>query len=64
LALGSRELLYGRAELAVELPGRLAAITPAQVAQAAARLRQQGRAVLVVEPASAQDGLDQQEDAQ
>lgn len=64
LALGSRELLYGRAELAEELPGRLAAITPAQVAQAAARLRQQGRAVLVVEPANGQEGLGEQEDTQ
>jgi predicted Zn-dependent peptidase len=50
LALGSRELLYDRAELAAELPGRLALITPAQVAEAAGRLRGQGRAVLLVEP--------------
>ncbi|MDQ2710016.1 MAG: insulinase family protein [Actinomycetota bacterium] len=50
LALGSRELLWDRAELAAELPGRLAVITPTHVAQAAARLRGQGRAVLVVEP--------------
>ncbi|MGQ0482572.1 MAG: M16 family metallopeptidase [Pseudonocardia sp.] len=50
LALGSRELLYGRAELAVELPVRLATVTPAQVAGAAAALRDQGRAVLIVEP--------------
>jgi predicted Zn-dependent peptidase len=50
LALGSRELLYGRAELAAELPAKLALITPAQVAAAAGRLRGHGRAVLVVEP--------------
>jgi len=50
LALGARELLYGRAELAAELPARLAAVTPAQVAEAAGRLRGQGRAVLVIEP--------------
>ncbi|WP_084216501.1 M16 family metallopeptidase [Pseudonocardia spinosispora] len=55
LAMGSRELLYGRAELAVELPARLAAITPAQVAEAAATLRGQGRAVLVIEPAASED---------
>ena len=31
LGLGARELLYGRAELAAELPDRLAAVTPEQV---------------------------------
>ena len=36
LALASRELLFGRAELAVELPERLAALTPDRVAGAAA----------------------------
>jgi predicted Zn-dependent peptidase len=55
LAMGSRELLYGRAELAAELPARLAAVTPAQVAEAAGRLRGQGRAVLMVEPTGADD---------
>jgi predicted Zn-dependent peptidase len=50
LGLGARELLFGRAELAVELPRRLAEITPKQVGEAAARLREHGRAVLVVEP--------------
>ena len=50
LGLGARELLFGRAELALELPGRLAAVTPDQVRDAAAALRGQGRAVLVVEP--------------
>ncbi|MBO0873853.1 MAG: insulinase family protein [Pseudonocardia sp.] len=53
LAMGARELLYGRAELAAELPARLAAVTPARVAEAAGRLRGQGRAVLVVEPSAA-----------
>lgn len=51
LGLGARELLYGRAELAEELPDRLAAVVPDQVRAAAAALRGQGRAVLVVEPA-------------
>ncbi len=50
LGLGARELLFGRAELAVELPARLAAITPDQVAAAAAKLRSSGRGVLFVEP--------------
>ncbi|HXV94412.1 MAG TPA: insulinase family protein, partial [Pseudonocardia sp.] len=50
LGLGARELLYGRAELATELPGRLAAVTPEQVRDAAAALRGAGRGVLVVEP--------------
>ena len=52
LGLGARELLYGRAELALELPDRLAAVTPEQVREAAAALRGQGRAVLIVEPAT------------
>jgi zinc protease len=50
LGLGARELLFGRAELAVELPSLLTAVTPEQVRDAAAALRGQGRAVLVVEP--------------
>ncbi len=50
LGLGARELLYGRAEIAVELPERLAAVTPAQVRSAAAALRSGGRGVLLVEP--------------
>jgi predicted Zn-dependent peptidase len=58
LGLGARELLYGRAELAVELPGRLAAVTPEQVRAAAAALRAQGRAVLVVEPGAPQPTAD------
>ena len=52
LGLGARELLFGRAELAMELPDRLAAVTPEQVREAAAALRGQGRAVLIVEPAT------------
>jgi predicted Zn-dependent peptidase len=51
LGLGARELLYGRAEIAVELPERLAAVTPEQVQTAAAALRSGGRGVLLVEPA-------------
>ena len=52
LGLGARELLYGRAEIGVELPERLAAVTPAQVQAAAATLRSAGRGVLLVEPSS------------
>ena len=51
LGLGARELLYGRAEIAAELPDRLAAVTPEQVRAAAAALRSGGRGVLLVEPA-------------
>ncbi len=51
LGLGARELLYGRAEIAVELPERLAAVTSEQVRAAAAALRGGGRGVLLVEPA-------------
>ena len=60
LALGARELLYGRAELTTELPVRLAAITPDQVAAAAGRIREQGRALLVVEPAGSEQRSDDQ----
>ena len=55
LGLGSRELLYGRAEIARELPERLAALGTDDVAAAAARMRDAGRAVLLVEPAG-EDG--------
>jgi len=51
LGLGARELLYGRAEIAAELPERLAAVSPEQVRSAAAALRGGGRGVLLVEPA-------------
>ncbi|MEU7818714.1 pitrilysin family protein [Pseudonocardia sp. NPDC049154] len=50
LGLGARELLYGRAEIAQELPARIAAVTPEQVRAAAESLRSAGRAVLLVEP--------------
>jgi predicted Zn-dependent peptidase len=53
LALGSAELVQGRAELADELPGLLAAVEPAAVAAAAKRLRPDARAVLTVMPGGA-----------
>ena len=59
LGLGARELLYGRAELALDLPGKLAAVTPEQVRAAAAALRSQGRAVLIVEPGAPQPTADE-----
>ena len=52
LGYGARELLYGRAEITDELPGRLAAVPPAAVAAAAGALRGAGRGVLLVEPAA------------
>jgi predicted Zn-dependent peptidase len=52
LALGAFELLQGRAELAFELPKRIAAIGPEEVAAAAKALRPDSRAVLMVEPAN------------
>ncbi|MHA6796489.1 M16 family metallopeptidase [Pseudonocardia bannensis] len=61
LGLGARELLYGRAEIALELPQRLAAVTPQQVQAAAASLRSAGRAVLLVEPGGAADEQGEQE---
>jgi zinc protease len=61
LALGARELLYGRAELTRELPDRLAEVTPEQVATAAGRIREQGQALLVVEPAGASNGANTEE---
>jgi predicted Zn-dependent peptidase len=53
LAIGAYELLHGRAELVADLPALVAAIGPEQVARAAARLRPDSRAVLIVEPVSA-----------
>ncbi|MFC5142258.1 M16 family metallopeptidase [Actinomycetospora rhizophila] len=53
LALGAAELVQGRAELADELPGRIAAITPEAVAAAAGTLRPDARAVLTVTPGGA-----------
>ena len=53
LDAGSAQLLFGRPELAAELPALIAEITPAQVAAAAAVLRPDARAVLEVQPGSA-----------
>jgi len=50
LGVGARELLFGRAEIAVTLPERLAGVTPEQVRDAAATVRSSGRGVLLVEP--------------
>jgi predicted Zn-dependent peptidase len=50
-SLGALELLLGRAELLSELPALLGAVTPAQVATAAAALTPNSRAVLRVNPA-------------
>jgi predicted Zn-dependent peptidase len=51
LALGSFELLHGRAELVGELPERIAAVTVDAVAAAAKNMRPDTRAVLTVSPA-------------
>jgi len=53
LALGSAELVQGRAELADELPGLIAGVEPSAVAAAAKRLRPDARAVLTVTPGGA-----------
>jgi predicted Zn-dependent peptidase len=50
LALAALELVHGRAELLVELPARLAAVTADQVREAAAALRPDRRAVLELTP--------------
>ncbi|WP_018335139.1 M16 family metallopeptidase [Actinomycetospora chiangmaiensis] len=50
LALGSAELLHGRAELSDELPAAIAAVTPEAVAAAADALRPDARALLVLTP--------------
>jgi predicted Zn-dependent peptidase len=50
LALGSAELVHGRAELSDELPDAIAAVTPEAVATAAAALRPDARALLVLTP--------------
>ncbi|MFI8948945.1 insulinase family protein [Streptomyces sp. NPDC053750] len=49
-SLGRLEQLFGRAELVDEIPARLGAVTPSQVAEAAEGLRKAPRGVLVVEP--------------
>ncbi|MCA1835515.1 MAG: insulinase family protein, partial [Actinobacteria bacterium] len=51
MAIGTFELLYGRAELITELPALVAGMSAEQVANAAGRLRPDSRAVLIVEPA-------------
>jgi zinc protease len=53
MAIGAFELLHGRAELISELPAMVAAMEPGQLAKAAAALRPDSRAVLIVEPARA-----------
>lgn len=50
-SIGSCELLYGRGELAAELPAMIGEVTSAQLAAAAAELRPDSRAVLTVHPA-------------
>ncbi|MGH3772622.1 MAG: M16 family metallopeptidase, partial [Pseudonocardiaceae bacterium] len=52
MAIGAFELLHGRAELVAELPAMVAAVSAEQVANAAAALAPDARAVLIVEPAS------------
>ncbi|MBA0127945.1 insulinase family protein [Haloechinothrix sp. YIM 98757] len=52
LALGSFELLYGDPALIHDLPARIGAVTPEDVAAAAKALRPDSRAVLFVEPSS------------
>jgi predicted Zn-dependent peptidase len=54
MAIGAFELLHDRAELITELPAMMATMGPEQVAKAAAGLRPDSRAVLFVEPASAE----------
>ncbi|MBV8539208.1 MAG: insulinase family protein [Pseudonocardiales bacterium] len=50
MAIGAFELLHGRAELVAELPVMVAAMGSEQVANAAAALAPDARAVLIVEP--------------
>jgi predicted Zn-dependent peptidase len=50
-ALGAQEVLFGKAELVDELPGRLAAVTAEDIALAAKSLRPYSRAVLSLRPA-------------
>jgi predicted Zn-dependent peptidase len=53
LAIGAYELLHGRAELVAELPAMVARMGSDEVASAAAALRPDSRAVLIVQPADA-----------
>lgn len=50
MAIGAFELLHGRAELVAELPVMVATMSSEQVASAAAALRPDSRAVLIVQP--------------
>jgi zinc protease len=52
MAIGAFELLHGRAELVAELPAMVAAMDAEQVANAAAALRPDSRAVLILQPAN------------
>ncbi len=54
MAIGAFELLHGRAELVAELPVMVASMGAEQVASAAARLRPDSRAVLIVQPSAGQ----------
>ena len=56
MAIGAFELLHGRAELVTELPVMVAAMGAEQIANAAAALRPDSRAVLIVQPASSAAG--------
>ena len=56
MAIGAFELLHGRAELVAELPVIVATMGAEQIANAAAALRPDSRAVLVVQPASSAAG--------
>ncbi|MGH3781097.1 MAG: M16 family metallopeptidase [Pseudonocardiaceae bacterium] len=53
MAIGAFELLHGRAELVAELPAMVATMGAEQVANAAAALRPDSRAVLIVQPPDA-----------
>lgn len=52
VALGSLEVIHGRAELIAEVPERVAAVTAESVAAAAADLLSQRRATVEIQPAS------------
>jgi predicted Zn-dependent peptidase len=56
MAIGAFELLHGRAELVTELPVMVAAMGAEQIANAAAALRPDSRAVLIVQPAPSSAG--------
>jgi zinc protease len=56
MAIGAFELLHGRAELVTELPVMVAAMDAEQIANAAAALRPDSRAVLIVQPAPSAAG--------